>query len=79
MLRERRILVGSGLPDHRSADEKTQDSLLGFRVAQAVNREQGPGLAVYVLAELVGINAGRVVRARRLAIVCRVPRRGPGS
>jgi hypothetical protein len=50
----------------------------GFGVLQAVNREQGPGLAAYVLAELVGFNAGRVVRARQLTIRRRVPSRGPG-
>lgn len=50
----------------------------GFGVLQAVNREQGPGLAAVVLAELVGFNAGRIDCARRLTIRCRVPRRGPG-
>ena len=42
------------------------------------NREQGPGLAAYVLAELVGFNADRAVRARQLAIRRRVSGRGPG-
>jgi len=55
-----------------------QKASRGFGVLQAVNREQGPGLAAYVLAELVGSNAGRILCARQLTIRCRVPRRGPG-
>ena len=43
-----------------------------------VNREQGPGLAANVLAELVGFNAGRVVRDLQLTIRRRVIHRGPG-
>ena len=59
-----------------------------FRVTRGcptgVNREQGPGLAVYVLAELGGIDAVRVARDRRIPIPCcrchygDGPCRGPG-
>jgi hypothetical protein len=73
-----RILVGSGIPDHRSADETDAREPIELRRLTAVNRELGPGLAVYVLAESVGVDAGRVPRARRIPILCRVTIYDPG-
>ena len=48
----RRILVGSGYPDHRSADESREILHRGSDDWQAVTENQGPGLALHILAEL---------------------------
>lgn len=57
---------------------QTRESLNELMRLAAVIREQGPGLAVYVLAETDGIDAGRIFRARHISIAGRIQHYDPG-
>ena len=68
ILRVRRILVGSGNPDHRSADENRVSASQRRTYKKRFTENKACGRVENILAELGCFDAGRVFRARRTTI-----------
>jgi hypothetical protein len=80
-----RILVGSGFPDHRSADETDarEPTVWASASDKRLTENKAPGLPYvflrdWELAELGWTDAGRVARARHILNSIFPIRRGPG-